>query len=694
MIIAKAVSMLINAHKRIILFVLLACLAAVVAPDPSVFGQSVPMILPGNPVPLVVDPEYLPYRVGVRERGIRTMGVTSTITVSYVPNGNNNSFGDSCISWPAGSQTAFDYAAAIWQGYLVSPVPIVIEACWTTLGPGILGHGGASYTALGPPSTFYPFALADAILGYDATGVPDITVAFSDNFPWYFGTDGNPLPNTMDFVSVVLHEIGHGLGFAGTMQGNVPGTGQARWGWGSSIPAAYDRFAVNNIDQSLINTSIFANPSASLFSQLTGGNVYFKGDNAVFANGGSNVKLYAPATWSNGSSYAHLDYNTYKLPNPNALMVYAMSYDSSVHDPGPVTLGILKDIGWSIDSGCTYSLGSSSNSFDLNGGTGSVSVTASTGCGWTAVSNDAGWLHVTSGTPGTGNGTVGYSVDQYTGTGTRTGTITIAGQTFTVTQTGCSYTLTPGSQSLDYNGGTLTFDVTTSGVCPWSASGYPAWVSIDLNGSGPGSKTVTYTVAANGAVASRSGNINIADKSFMITQTGVLPTADFSGSPRSGVAAPFQVTFTDLSSNASGWAWSFGDTKTSTSQNPVHTYKTAGTYDVQLTASNINGSSPVTKNGYIVADACGNSPVRRAGGGPDRTLIQAAYDDIGIGGTDTISVQAVDLTQPLLFDDDKTVTLIGGNTCAYDAIIPETMIIGSLTIVHGTVTIDGIVAVK
>jgi Fe-S cluster assembly ATPase SufC len=62
-----------------------------------------------------------------------------------------------------------------------------------------------------------------------------------------------------------------------------------------------------------------------------------------------------------------------------------------------------------------------------------VSVTSPSGCSWTAVSN-ASWISIISGANGTGNGTVKYSVSANSATTSRTGTLTIAGQTFTVAQ--------------------------------------------------------------------------------------------------------------------------------------------------------------------------------------------------------------------------------------------------------------------
>jgi len=81
---------------------------------------------------------------------------------------------------------------------------------------------------------------------------------------------------------------------------------------------------------------------------------------------------------------------------------------------------------------CTYSITPTEASYGKPGGTGTVTVTAPEGCAWTAVSN-ASWITVTSGASGTANGTVGYSVASIKPK-RRTGTMTIAGQTFTVSQ--------------------------------------------------------------------------------------------------------------------------------------------------------------------------------------------------------------------------------------------------------------------
>ncbi len=82
---------------------------------------------------------------------------------------------------------------------------------------------------------------------------------------------------------------------------------------------------------------------------------------------------------------------------------------------------------------CTYTLSPPNASFAASGGAGSVSVTTNkNGCQWTAVSNAPSWITVTSGSSGTGNGTVGYRVAANTG-GVQSGAMTIASQVFSIT---------------------------------------------------------------------------------------------------------------------------------------------------------------------------------------------------------------------------------------------------------------------
>jgi hypothetical protein len=85
------------------------------------------------------------------------------------------------------------------------------------------------------------------------------------------------------------------------------------------------------------------------------------------------------------------------------------------------------------DAACSFSILPASQSYPANGGAGAVQVTTAVSCPWNAMSNDS-WIVITSGSSGTGVGAVSYQVSPNTAASLRTGTMIIAGQTFTVAQ--------------------------------------------------------------------------------------------------------------------------------------------------------------------------------------------------------------------------------------------------------------------
>ena len=102
-----------------------------------------------------------------------------------------------------------------------------------------------------------------------------------------------------------------------------------------------------------------------------------------------------------------------------------------------LTSGDQAGIQWIYPAGsnCSYSIFPTNQSFTASGGTDTVNVTTNSNCSWTATSN-VSWLTITSGSSGSGSGTVYYSVPSSTDISSRSGTMTIAGQTFNVSQSG------------------------------------------------------------------------------------------------------------------------------------------------------------------------------------------------------------------------------------------------------------------
>ena len=157
---------------------------------------------------------------------------------------------------------------------------------------------------------------------------------------------------------------------------------------------------------------------------------------------------------------------------------------------------------------CTATLSPTSDSTTEAGGNRVVSVTIPSACSWTAASN-VSWMTVTAGAgPNTsGSAAVTYSVAANTSTSSRSGTLTIAGQTFTVTQAGitCSYTVNPTTASAVAGAGSGTVTVTSPTGCAWTASSSVSWMSITAGASGSGSGSVTYAFTANPTTQSRGG---------------------------------------------------------------------------------------------------------------------------------------------------------------------------------------------
>lgn len=175
-------------------------------------------------------------------------------------------------------------------------------------------------------------------------------------------------------------------------------------------------------------------------------------------------------------------------------------------------------------SGCTYSLSASAplQNIAAAGGTGKFTVTTGTNCAWTAVVGaNTPWLKVTQAI-----NEVTFTVEPNTGV-QRSGIITVADKTFTVTQnSGCSYTLTPANLSPNANGGTSTVSVITGAGCTWNVNVEPTttWIALTSAASNTGAGTASFTVAANTGAA-RSGIVTVAGQNFTINQaTNTPPT--------------------------------------------------------------------------------------------------------------------------------------------------------------------------
>jgi hypothetical protein len=169
-------------------------------------------------------------------------------------------------------------------------------------------------------------------------------------------------------------------------------------------------------------------------------------------------------------------------------------------------------------------------------------------------------MTIVSGASGSGNGLLMYSVQPNSSTAFRSGSLSIAGLTLSVTQSGAASSvppLSPSSATFSSTGGRGSVTVTLPQANePWTATSNAAWITITSGASSSGGNhTVNYAVAANSG-APRTGNITVAGLAFTVAQSGtscsygvtlgnMLPTTGgFNGSAKISTAAacPWSAT--------------------------------------------------------------------------------------------------------------------------------------------------------
>jgi sRNA-binding regulator protein Hfq len=253
---------------------------------------------------------------------------------------------------------AFQRAADIWGARLTSSVPIRVRAQFDALScnatSGTLGSAGPlnffrDFAGAPVAGTWFPVALANALRGIDLDpGGDDINATFNSNIGtpgclttsgWYYGLDGNAPGNQFDFVSVLLHELGHGLGFLTIVD---LATGAKALGFNDT----YMRFLENH------GAAPADYPSMSnaqrVAASIATGNLHWVGANARGASGvltagkvGDHIRMFAPNPQQPGSSVSHWD----TVLTPNQLM--EPSYTGPLQDP-VLELPLFQDIGWTV----------------------------------------------------------------------------------------------------------------------------------------------------------------------------------------------------------------------------------------------------------------------------------------------------------------------------------------------------------
>lgn len=271
----------------------------------------------------------------------------------FAPVGGNNA-----TTLGAARLTVLNEAAAAWGARLTSAVPIHVYVQMTPLScstnSAVLGTTGATTIhedfPLAPrPATWYPQALANALAGTDLDpSTPEIEGAFNSalgstgcltGVTFYLGLDGHPGASQIDLLTIALHELAHGLGFQSYTD----------FSSGAERSGLNDAFLVNMQEAGVTPAALTAMSDAQRKAAATSDpNLYWAGSAvqtaaATLSAGlvAGHVRLYAPATFSPGSSVGH--YST--AATPNQLM--EPFYTGPTRDLA-LTQALLRDVGWAL----------------------------------------------------------------------------------------------------------------------------------------------------------------------------------------------------------------------------------------------------------------------------------------------------------------------------------------------------------
>lgn len=254
-------------------------------------------------------------------------------------------------NFPEEAKRAFLYAVLIWDEFIVSPVPIHIEARWEALENNVLAKGNPSvfynnFSGATVRNVYYPVALAEKLGKRDMNrGAPDIVCRFNNRYNWYLETDGNTPSTHYDLVSSALHEITHGLGFSGFLNETE---GKGYYNNSNELPSIYDYFLFNDNNQQISDRSMFKSHSDELYHQMTSDNVKFC---QTISSPEDQIMIdwiYAPPVWNDGTSMYHL--KGYNYEEENGLMSPYAVKGRANHEPGMIVLTILSQLGWHIEN--------------------------------------------------------------------------------------------------------------------------------------------------------------------------------------------------------------------------------------------------------------------------------------------------------------------------------------------------------
>jgi len=401
-----------------------------------------------------------------------------------------------------------------------------------------------------------------------------------------------------------------------------------------------------------------------------------------------NVTTASGCNWTATSNDSWITITTGSSGTGNGTVTYSVAANTSITQrTGTITIaGQTHTVAQSGNTTCTFTISPLNQSFTSSAGTGTVTITTTSGCNWAATSNDL-WITVTTGNTGSGNGTVSYSISANTGTAQRVGTITIAGQIHTVTQSGvtpCSYTISPTSLSYASSGGAGVVNVTSANTCNWTATSNNSWITITSGSTGSGNGSVNYTVAANTSTTQLTGTITVAGQTHTVTQSGI--SCSYTISPTALSFTSLAGTGTINVTAATGCSW----TATTNSSWITITSGSTGSGNGTVNYSVAANTSNAQRLGAISVAGQTHSVVQNGVTACSYTIAPLTQSTTSSGGTGTVTVVTASGCTWTAVSNDSWIFVSSGNTGSGNGTVTYSVAASTSTTQRtGTLTIAG-----
>jgi hypothetical protein len=224
-------------------------------------------------------------------------------------------------------------------------------------------------------------------------------------------------------------------------------------------------------------------------------------------------------TWTASTSSPWITITSPASTTGSGALAFSVSANAGAERRGTIAVaGQTYGVTQAAPPACTYTVTPTAQSIGAGGGAGApITVTAGADCPWTASSN-APWLTIAGPSARTGSGTVTFTAAGNSASA-RTGTLTVAGRTVTISQaTACSLVIAPSTVAISSDGGTASATVTTTAGCAWTAVSNDSWITITSGASGSGPGTVAFWISANRPAHPRTGTITIGPLTLTVNQ--------------------------------------------------------------------------------------------------------------------------------------------------------------------------------